>query len=267
VTESVTERFARVKSATVALAVMADKAVPLPPRTQPFEILGSGFCVDARGAIVTCAHVVEAFMEKTIKDYLKSIPPEERSKEHQRIPDTRGFVPHAIFYEPRNQMQQVLMVPARVDLATAKTNMDLGLLRLRPHAHFKAGYPVAPIEDFEAIHEGMEVATCGFPLGSKLFQDHGTATSSFSRGIISSIIPTAGASKENTRGFQLDLRATHGNSGGPVFSWHSGRVIGVLQGGINDDYGNHLFSQAESIYRLFDGGLVEEVLLMRGPTG
>jgi len=59
----------------------------------------------------------------------------------------------------------------------------------------------------------------------------GTVTSSFTKGMISSIIPAQGVSLQHLRGFQLDLTAANGNSGGPVFSLQTGKVFGVLQGG------------------------------------
>jgi hypothetical protein len=37
---------------------------------------------------------------------------------------------------------------------------------------------------------------------------------------------------DQLRAFQLGLIATHGNSGGPVFSIESGRVFGALRGGL-----------------------------------
>ena len=150
-------------------------------------------------------------------------------------------------------------------MAVTKTDMDLGVLRLKRHVAFGTGYPTVPLEDFDAIHEGMEVGTCGFPLGNKLFDQIGTATSSFSRGIVSSIIPTADATREHVKAFQLDLRATHGNSGGPVFGWETGQVLGVLQGGVDDDYGHHLFSRAESIYRLLDSDVIKRLVVAKNP--
>jgi S1-C subfamily serine protease len=257
----------RNKNATVALAVMHEQERPLPMRKQPFTILGSGFCVDQRGVVITCAHVIEAFMEKNIKEYLDSIPPEEKSMSLQNIPETRSLVPHALFYLPRPDRHEVHIIAARVDMCTAKTNMDLGALRLHPHAGFPQGYPILDIEEFDQVHEGLEIATCGFPLGNLLFDQLGTVTSSFSRGIVSSIIPAEGAGRKDVTGFQLDLRATHGNSGGPVFSWETGRVFGVLQGGVADQYGHFLFSRAESVYRLLEDGFVEHLLTMPLPEG
>lgn len=260
--------FEQVKRATVALAVLHEQNPPCHSSKQPFTILGSGFCVHPQGVVVTCAHVIEAFMEKNIKEQIASITEEERKKkDSQVIRDVRVLIPHALFYVPQPDRQRVFVVCARVDTFLVKTNVDLGVVRLQPHGGFSAGYPTVDIEEFEGIHEGMEVGTCGFPLGNLLFEQLGTVTSSFSRGIVSSIIPVAGASRKDVAGFQLDLRATHGNSGGPVISWSTGRAFGILQGGVSDQYGSFLFSRAESLYRVLDNGLVEAVLKAQRPPG
>jgi S1-C subfamily serine protease len=259
--------FDRVKKATVALAVLHEESPPQPPGQQPFTIVGSGFCVDPRGVVVTCAHVIEAFMEKNIKEQLASIPEHEQRKSAQVIPDVRTLVPHALFYVPQPESLKIVVACARIDTCVAKTDMDLGVVRLQPHGGFPSGYPVLDIEEFDSVHEGLEVGTCGFPLGNVLFEQLGTVTSSFSRGIVSSIIPAAGIGRKHVTGFQLDIRATHGNSGGPVISWSNARVFGVLQGGVSDDYGAFLFSHAESLYRLLDDGLVEDILNAQRPTG
>ena len=78
----------------------------------------------------------------------------------------------------------------------------------------------------------MEIGTCGFPLGNVLQEQIGTVTSSFTKGTISSIILAANVARDHLQGFQLDLTATNGNSGGAVFSLATGKVLGVLQGGI-----------------------------------
>lgn len=255
----------QIKKATVAIAVMHEPLNREPSRKQPFTIIGSGFCVHERGIVITCSHVIEAFLEKKLNDYLDSIPPEEKSKSIQNIPELRSLVPHALFYIPQPDKNEIHVITARVEMSVGKTNMDLGALRLHPHSAFPQGYPTLQAEVFEELHEGMEIATCGFPLGNLLFDQLGTITSSFTRGIISSMIPSQGASRKDVTAFQLDLRATHGNSGGPVFSWSTGRVFGVLQSGVDDQYGHFLFSRAESIYRLIDDGVIDDLLIAKMP--
>src|SRR5215470_13156027 len=66
--------------------------------------------------------------------------------------------------------------------------LTLAVMRLAPHEEFPNGFPTFEIEEFDALYEGMDVATCGFPNGNRLYEEPGTVTSSFTRGIISSII-------------------------------------------------------------------------------
>jgi S1-C subfamily serine protease len=112
----------------------------------------------------------------------------------------------------------------------------------------------------------MEVGTCGFPLGNLLQEQLGTVTSSFTKGIISSIISAPGALCKDVKGFQLDLTATNGNSGGPVFSLQTGEVLGVLQGGARhpDGYMVQGITKAEPIYPLLQNDPIERLAASKG---
>lgn len=254
------EIVASVKKATVALALMtSDESTS---QTAPFQIVGSGFCVHPAGIIVTCRHVIQAFIEESIDAQVNRALPLDGPKSVKRIPGVRVRQPFAIFLQPETGGSLILAycVGLRNILVQADSNMDLGAASLSPHEAFPKGYPSLSIEDFENVHDGLDIATYGFPRGIALLHELGKVGGSLSRGVVSAILPSSDIGRNHVRGFQLDLRATHGNSGGPVFSWASGRVLGVLASGINDDYGHHLFSNAESIYRLVDGGLVEQLL-------
>jgi len=90
----------------------------------------------------------------------------------------------------------------------------------------------------------------------------GTITPSFTRGSISSIVPAQDIPREQLKSFQLNLTATYGNSGGPVFSVASGKVFGVLQGGIKDQQLEILpgLARAEPVYPIVnprDVGLIK----------
>lgn len=115
---------------------------------------------------------------------------------------------------------------------------------------------------FAGLHEMMEIGTCGFPLGNVLQEQIGTVTSSFAKGMVSSIIPAANVACEHLRGFQLDLMATNGNSGGPVFSLTTGRVFAVLQGGVMHPGGYPVqgLTKAEPIYPIFSNDLIGRLL-------
>lgn len=136
----------------------------------------------------------------------------------------------------------------------AKTDRDIGLVRVHKHKYFSGGFPFLSVADYSEIDEGDEVAICGFPLGTHLKEELGTVSSSFTRGIISSIIPATGVPLQFLKGFQLDATATHGNSGGPVFLMESGKVIGVLTQGVRNPQGGVVpgIVKAEPIYPVLD---------------
>ena len=235
--------YEAVKRATVAIvAVRTDR---LPQR--PFDIVGSGFCIHADGVIVTCKHVFEAF-----------VPP---------VPGGSGAVharaiPQAVFYGGV-QGTQIHMHAVSIIGAGIENGFDLAVLKLSSHPAFPEGYPTLAVADYSELHEMMDVAICGFPLGSVLQEQLGTITSSFTKGMISSIIPAQGIAREYLRGFQLDLTATNGNSGGPVFSLATGHVFGTLQSGPLHPETGHVvqgLAKAEPVYPLFDSGLIDKLL-------
>jgi S1-C subfamily serine protease len=250
----------RIKSATVAFALVPDKP-PLDRRQTPFTILGSGFCIDPIGIVVTCEHVISAFTHGDIRQIIAEVPEHDRKQAVWPLRNLQALVPHVLFFrmDPRGEDLIVIMVPVAV--ATAKLEFDLGAAALRPHSAFPRGYPFLEVEPFSSIYEGMDIATCGFPLGNEMQRQVGSMTSSFARGILSSIAPAPRTREELVKGFQLDITATHGNSGGPVFSWETGGVIGVLQGGPTLAPGQVLpgIARAEPIYRLLHDGLLDRL--------
>jgi len=52
-----------IKAATVALATLSGSN-----KDQPFTILGSGFSIHPRGIVITCEHVLSAFMDKPLHE-------------------------------------------------------------------------------------------------------------------------------------------------------------------------------------------------------
>ena len=241
--------FETVKKATVAIAI-----VDFENTTKPFEIIGSGFCVDPDGVIVTCRHVIEAFMSKSIAVQIEEAHrnPSNINKEKKVCKPGPVIRAYALFYDTKRSSTKIIVIPTVVDMVTAKTDKDVALLRILKHESFKNGYPFLEIADYENIKEGQEIAICGFPLGTYLKEQVGTMTSSFTRGIISSIIPSPGIDISLLEGFQLDITATHGNSGGPAFSLSSGKVFGVLTSGVQHPKGGMTpgLVKAEPIYAI-----------------
>lgn len=248
----------RVKRSTVALAFLPPEP-PADQKTAPFVIIGSGFCIDGDGTLVTCEHVVNAFMSRDIRQLIAEVPPEDRTKNLWPLRNIQMMIPHALFFITNKSSDSICVLPVPVDYGIAKLEYDIGLLKLRKHLAITGPYPFLEIEDFSELYEGMEVATCGFPLGNDMQTQLGTMTSSFTRGILSSMIPSPNAVSKYVTGFQLDLTATHGNSGGPVFNWATGKVFGVLQGAPVHAPNTPVagIAKAEAIYRILNDGTLE----------
>ncbi|MFH1885203.1 MAG: serine protease [Pseudomonadota bacterium] len=251
------EIFDTVKKATVAIALYNENDLK-----NPYTIIGSGFCIHHRGIIVTSRHVVDAFLNKPFHKQPVA-PSEKRDDKKLYFKDIKAQALYAIFFDVNSSSEQISVPMARVEQVIAKSDYDLAVARVHPHPAFPDGFPSLQIESYEAIHEGMEIATCGFPLGNFLMDKFGTMTSSFTKGILSSVIPSSNVPKELLRGFQLDLTATHGNSGGPVFSMRSGKVFGVLQGGIQKAQG-YIISQP--VWPIAEGHAIDEILKKNSGT-
>jgi S1-C subfamily serine protease len=246
------EIFKIVKKATVAIATVDFKN-----NIKPYEIVGTGFCIDASGVIVTCRHVIEAFMSKSIKTQISEtdIDPQNKGKAKKICNPGPIIKPFVIFFDTERSSTKLVALPTVIDMIMARTDKDIGLLRILKHNYFDKDYPILEIQDYDDVNEGDEIAICGFPLGTYLKEKLGTMTSSFTKGIISSIIPSPGIDIELLKGFQLDITATHGNSGGPVFSLDSGKVFGVLSEGLpHPNKGDALpgIVKAEPVYAVSD---------------
>jgi hypothetical protein len=247
--------FGRAKKATVAIAIHHGK---LPQR--PYSIIGSGVCIHSQGIVITCEHVLSAFFEKSIPDQVSDVPRSEWPKTVRRLPPVEHVRPHAIFFVSTSEKNTLFVYPVPVIVANASLTADIAVLKIQQHPAFPDGYPTIDIEEFSDLYEGIEAATCGFPLGDVLGEKLGTMTSSFSRGILSSFIPGPSVTQDLVRGFQLDLTTNPGNSGGPVFSVSNGRVFGIVQGGLIDQ--NRIsvpgITKAEPIYPALE--IVRDIL-------
>jgi len=214
----------RIKAATVAIAKWNGE----PGTTRhPFSIIGSGFCIDPCGIVVTCRHVADAFMEKPALEQIKNSTGKKLPDGGEILAPVKFIQMYAVFYKALSDTKLGVLL-AHVTHATLKTDHDLALLKVNPDG---APFPTVEVGHPEEVDEGDEIGTCGFPLGEALHDTLGTVTSSFTKGIVSSVIPGPGIQRDLIRAFQLDLGATHGNSGGPVFQWESGKVFGALEGG------------------------------------
>jgi S1-C subfamily serine protease len=244
--------FERVKKATVAIVISEPTKAP----KAPFTIVGSGFCIHPEGIVVTCEHVFKTFVDE---DSYKHVMELIAGKRNERF-EAKSIIPRVLFLHSvlSNDVEMALVPIAH---AVTKTDFDLAAFRLHKTAAFADGFPALEIADYDEVHEMLEIATCGFPLGNALQDQLGTVTSSFTRGVISSIIPAPYVQRDQVRGFQLDLTATNGNSGGPVFVLSTGKVFGVLQAGAVHPAGHVVgLIKAEPVYRIFDNDLVNRLV-------
>jgi len=250
------EMLDKVKRATVAVAYLNTANV-----NEPFTIVGSGFCIDSSGIVITCRHVVDAFMSKTIAQQVVEAAPSTRPDGLQPVNPGNTLTPYAIFYDMVRSREQIFAILTHPRNLTAKTDRDLAAIQLLPHTRFPQGYPFLEIEEFGNISEGDEIGVCGFPLGNYLSEQLGTITSSFTKGILSSIIPGPNVRLEHLGGFQLNVTATNGNSGGPVFSISSGKVFGLLTEAVVHPKGFIVqgLAKAEPVYPVIDADFIERL--------
>ena len=118
--------FSRVKRATVALAFI--RKTP-GPRNRPFDILGSGFCVDPSGVVITCRHVIEAFMTKSAAEQIADAGGATTPVKQL----VRGTPPQVIFFAQERGSELLHAAIIQAWLIDAKTDRDLAAIRIGPH--------------------------------------------------------------------------------------------------------------------------------------
>ena len=85
--------------------------------------------------------------------------------------------------------------------------------------------PFVELDDREETEIGEDVVIYGYPLGSRLNDDVFNLNISFAKGNVSSNQVKNGIKKT-----MLDISAKHGNSGSPLISCKTGKVVGTLKG-------------------------------------
>jgi S1-C subfamily serine protease len=247
------EVLQRIKAATVAIARWHDDI----DLRHPFSIIGSGFCIDPSGIVVTSRHVVDDFLGKPTLAQIKEPTGEKTASGAEVLPPIRFEDLYVVFYSMLSPTQLSVLL-AHVTHVICKTDHDLALLRVNPEGRQAPySFPVVQIAEPEEVNEGDDVGICGFPLGVHLRDALGTVTASFTKGIVSSVVPGPGIPRHLIRAFQLDAGAAPGNSGGPVFFWDSGRVFGALEAGLKPETQATHLTKATALHHLPDGDSIE----------
>jgi len=161
---------------------------------------GSGFIIPDSGLIVTNRHLV--------RDWEYNPPPPGTTGRTTKI---EAILPHHVLED---------LLPAEV-YRLGENNVDVAILRIdSPTLPFVLG--IEP--DLSHTNPGDEVLVIGYPLGLELLEKtkDTRADPSLSPGMVSRV---------GHDFIQLNLRAYHGNSGGPVLN-RKGEVIGILTGNL-----------------------------------
>lgn len=160
---------------------------------------GSGFLISESGLIVTNRHLVRDWeYNPSLTGSTGRITKIEVILAHQKRGDS---------------------LPAEIYKLGPDSSVDVAILKINsPNSPF-----VPALEaDLNRTSQGDEVVVIGYPLGLDLLKEmrDNTVDPSLSLGIVSRV---------GHDFIQLNLRAYHGNSGGPVLN-RKGEVIGILTG-------------------------------------
>ena len=190
--------------------------------------LGTGFFVNEDGHVVTARHVVKAFENLQIEA-------RKRLFVGMAGPDLENF---------RGVSVRATFTQIEFDIVDEDARHDLILLKLKrnPFKGETGIFMQAGAEKIEWLHkaailspgrprDGEAVAVSGYPLSSTvLVTTSGNLASSWSYEVQEIQVPGAPAwfrMPDVADSYLADVRVNGGNSGGPVYSVESARVIGV----------------------------------------
>lgn len=222
---SIVESYKAIKPSIVAFVLkyipVFDKGAP-PPHFP--VILGTGFVVREDGVIATNAHVVRAF-QKAFR------PPDAPKDEWPVRALMLRLTDHGVVEIPL-EVLGVGMIKAfdgGKHYYGPKDGPDLAFVHVKVR-----GLPAVQIDSTSVLEEGVEVATAGFPMGTDALTAPGwlhQLTPTLQRGVCSAVLPFA---CPTPHGYSINVMSQGGASGSPVFSCETGKIIGVLYGGLTD---------------------------------
>lgn len=219
------ESYARIKPTIVAFI---PKFQPVYDANEPLPefppIFGTGFLVD-EGIVVTNDHVVRE-ISKLPKppDCPPDVWPVQCLLWHF-IPEkglaTISLEVTGLMRIGKMETGEAYYGPPKPDLAFVRVKMK--------------GLPKANVKyDLKEIKEGQEIATAGFPMGTKTLMAFGylhQLTPTLQKGIISAVLPFE---CESPHAIMINVMAQGGASGSPVFLPDTGDVIGVLYASLDE---------------------------------
>jgi S1-C subfamily serine protease len=166
------------------------------------------------GKLVTCAHVVEALIDRKANGYILS-----------KI--TRGGT---MEYVPYPIVKALRYVDPRTNAVNQEVDLSVLLVPAVKTERFPYDTPNVSWGDSGKLGVGDPVVVCGYPHGTEMFKftesNRGIIQPTFYQGIVSSILPVT--KPYEIRIIQVSVPSPGGMSGGAIFDAHSGDVIGMI---------------------------------------
>lgn len=198
-----------------------------------YTTIGTGFLCDPAGIVITAGHVVTDMLEQY------ALFENEMLTRHMREPlllfQQQFLAPEVRPADrPPDDGRGVWISQLTLPVASVLRDRgsDLAALYLRN--------PLKPPRDAWSLQLariatspvtlGDEVVACGYPFGEAM-NTQGSGLShppSFSRGIVSAIIPEWSAPHDQWTHIRFDATILPGNSGGPLCDLRTGHVVGVV---------------------------------------
>ncbi|MGA2404498.1 MAG: serine protease [Syntrophobacteraceae bacterium] len=224
--KTVVEAIESVRHSMVQIAVKLEPSQMKGPGS-PIRPLGSGFFIDSEGYVITARHVIHPDLTIALNQLRVGLPMTSFGESQAKFTFTGSFqlVPVEVVDEDEKH-----------DLALLKVLQNPFKNQVRPMISVD-GKDITPLivsvssVDPQRPKDGTQIAISGYPLpGQELITNVGYIASS--QGITQVQVPIPNAPPGFTiidilDVYYADVRVNHGNSGGPVYSVETGKIIGV----------------------------------------
>lgn len=224
--------FQRIRSGVAAIVVGAPVLQPGQAPQANFvssiTIVGSGFLIDNRGAVVTARHVIEPFVAAVQRAQAAGTPvtiapPQVMLLGANGPPPAHDPANGPLFWEMGFTVMPVIHIHAQ-------NAADIAILHCGDGSAIDPAVAKPLTISLNEAEEGDDVVACGYPSGRALHQDiyAGLVFSpSFSQGIVSALLPHPSTRPEARPFFQFDATIMGGSSGCAVCDVVTGEVVGL----------------------------------------